>query len=135
MANIASLKSTYDIDEINVRSSAQISGKVTAVTAKLANDDNNNLIVALKAQGSTVNKLISIVEIAKRQFKLQNTQIYQYTSLSSELITIERKRPVELENDESDAFDSGDSTKKRAVPVLTIYLSRQSVAALRSQYT
>lgn len=148
MFDSSAFKARYDVHEIDVRPSAQISGRTTAVLAKLkatAEPESKISIVALRAQAKSANKLISIVEISKRQFRANGAQVYQYAALSSEPTDIKRiskpaLNPEEHEKDmieDSQAFASlstDSAMKKRTVPVVTIYLSTQSIKELRLAY-
>ncbi|QIW98136.1 hypothetical protein AMS68_003654 [Peltaster fructicola] len=132
MANSPTLSSAYDVFKINVRSSTQITNKATAIIAKLAAvSDGKIQVVVLEAQAQAANKMISIVEIAKRELKQQGTSVFQYTTLESEMSMIKRRALPADELEPDNAFDAGDPMKKRAVPLVTIYLCRQAVKELR----
>jgi hypothetical protein len=103
----------------------------------------------LVAQSRWANKLISIVEIAKRDLEAKGVKVFQYNALSSEIVEIERKprpkgvgaAPAAEEGDasEDEAFQTmgaGEEggLKKRAVPVMTTYLTTQPVKALRTEF-
>jgi hypothetical protein len=164
------LSETHDITRLSIQSNTQISAKVTNVISKLSPsaDSTTNAskppLIILRAQSRWASKLISIVEIAKRNLDSTDSngsgaKILQYSSLSSEIIEIERKPKTkglgatlpEGEDDDDDDDDGAFQTmgaaapaaaagedeggmKKRAVPVLTVYLAAKPVKALRSEF-
>jgi hypothetical protein len=189
----STLSETHTITRLSIQSNTQISAKATNVISKLSaitqqdsstttNSAETNIkppLIILRAQSRWASKLISIVEIAKRNLESPPTtssggdtnsngiKIFQYSSLSTEMIEIERKpKPKGLaggaqplpggegdgsDDDEEGAFqtmgaspaatataDSGEGEegglKKRAVPVLTVYLAARPVKALRSEF-
>jgi hypothetical protein len=117
-------------------------------------------LVKLTASSKTANKLISIVEIAKREAQKASPgrKIFQYTELTSEMVEIPRlpaardtvkstigngtalKQDGEalVSNEEGEAFEtmpSNTSTMKlRRVPVLTVYLAAASVRELKGAF-
>ena len=148
----SALLNNYDLVKLSVFSSHQISARTTTVLAKLdttPSEGEKPSIVCLRANAKAANKLISIVEIAKRDLTSRGLKCHQYNALSSQLVDIPRKRPVrggltdenihpiEDENEDSgDAFEplhnEGESlTKKRNVPVMTIYLANAPVRELQ----
>lgn len=137
MIDIAALRAAASCEDIAVKRQTQISAKVTAVTAKLK--DAKRTILILSAQARNANKLISIVEISKRQLQ---GQVYQYTALSSETTEIEQRVPSIPGHDSDDSekvfvpieIEPVFMKKQRAVPVLTVYLSNYSVKELRQEY-
>jgi hypothetical protein len=169
------LSQTHTITRLSIQSNTQISAKATNVISKLSStqeDPTKPPLVILRAQSRWASKLISIVEIAKRNLAESTTtndsssgsgiEIFQYSSLSSEMVEIERRKskpkgglggaPLpegegEGSDDEgafqtmgaSSAAAAGDGEdeggmKKRAVPVLTVYLVGRPVKALRSEF-
>jgi hypothetical protein len=115
-------------------------------------------LVTLTAQAKTANKLISIVEIVKREARKVNpsNKVFQYTELTSKMIEIPREPPARDKpktalgdktasdrddgspNEEDEAFETmpepqqaGSIMKLRRVPVLTIYLAAVSVRELK----
>jgi hypothetical protein len=170
------LSQTHTITRLSIQSNTQISAKATNVISKLSStqeDPTKPPLVILRAQSRWASKLISIVEIAKRNLAespppptttngSSGIEIFQYSSLSSEIVEIERKpkpkpkgglgAPLpegegegEGSDDEgafqtmgassaaADVEDEG-GMKKRAVPVLTVYLVGRPVKALRSEF-
>jgi hypothetical protein len=144
----------HEIIHISCQSNTQISAKATKIISALsaskdASENYKPALVILVAQSRWANKLISIVEIAKRDLETKGVKVFQYNALSSEIVEIERKpkpkgvgsAPAAEEGDASDdeAFQTmgaGEEggVKKRAVPVMTTYLTTQSVKALRTEF-
>ena len=199
------LSSTHSITHLSIQSNTQISPKATTIISKFSPSEPTTTkdsttttanqqqkkqqpppLIILRAQARWASKLISIVEIAKRNLEQStnnaenNTstvnnpiKIFQYSSLSSELIETQRRnKPKKIQglglgaaapegqegagsdddDDDEGAFQTMDSTaaatsrsseavdeggmekKKRAVPVLTVYLAGAPVKALRSEF-
>jgi hypothetical protein len=143
----------HEITRISCQSNTQISPKATKIISTLsAPEDTENAnkpaLVILVAQSRWANKLISIVEIAKRDLESKGTQVFQYNALSSEIVEIERKPKHKgvgaAATEDGDASDeeafqtmgAGEEggMKKRAVPVMTTYLTTQPVKALRTEF-
>ncbi|GIZ44211.1 hypothetical protein CKM354_000741500 [Cercospora kikuchii] len=164
----SSLQGKYALEKFGVASGTQISSRTSAVVGKLVmmttrQDDTTAaalpVVVAITATSpKAAGKLISIVEIAKRDLVARGVPVYQYSALNSRLDEIPRrgnhgdnkiKRGEKGPNaatgggggeqdDESsdDAFEvmgqaQGSETKKRNVPVLTVYLATVSVKELK----
>jgi hypothetical protein len=146
----ASLERQYDVVQLSVQQSTQISrraqeivGKLTAETAAGAKP----VLLRLQGRSKAATKLISIVEIAKRDLSSQGISCNQYNALSSVLVDIPRQPKKQADAPEvdgkGDGEDSGDAfqsiedplgeTKKRNQPVLTIYLSKAWVKELRNE--
>ena len=167
----AALSETHTITRLSIQSNTQISAKATNVISKLSpttqekdsskTDTDTNAkppLIILRAQSRWASKLISIVEIAKRNLESPDSgiKIFQYSSLSSEMVEIERKPktkglgaplPEGEGSDDEGAFQTMGASaptassgqdeggmKKRAVPVMTTYLTTQSVKALRTEF-
>ena len=167
----AALSETHTITRLSIQSNTQISAKATNVISKLSpttqekdsskTDTDTNAkppLIILRAQSRWASKLISIVEIAKRNLESPDSgiKIFQYSFLSSEMVEIERKpKPKGLGaplpegegSDDEDAFQTMGASaptassgqdeggmKKRAVPVLTVYLATRPVNGLRSEF-
>ncbi|CZT17422.1 uncharacterized protein RCC_03256 [Ramularia collo-cygni] len=137
----ASLAAAHSLVQLNVSSAHQISNRTFAIISRLnpsdaSPDGQKTVIVALTAKAKAAGKLISIVEIAKRELIQNGIKCFQYTALRSEVVDVERSRKNDDEDDEDDAFETmGDvkesTTKKRSMPVITIYLSTKSVKELK----
>jgi hypothetical protein len=105
----STLSETHEITRLSIQSNTQISAKATNVISKLSatqdsSADNTTAkppLIILRAQSRWASKLISIVEIAKRNLESPPTtsggdsnngiKVFQYSSLSTEMIEIERK--------------------------------------------
>jgi hypothetical protein len=142
----------HEIIQISCQSNTQISAKATKIISALSTTEPTNqkpALITLVAQSRWANKLISIVEIAKRDLEAKGVKVFQYNALSSEIVEVERKprpkglgaAPVAEDGDLSgdEAFQTmgaGEEggVKKRAVPVMTTYLTTQSVKALRVEF-
>lgn len=146
----------HEIIHISCQSNTQISAKATKIISALSaskdtteNANQKPALVILVAQSRWANKLISIVEIAKRDLEAKGVKVFQYNALSSEIVEIERKprskgvgaAPTAEDGDasEDEAFQTmgaGEEggVKKRAVPIMTTYLTTQPVKALRTEY-
>jgi hypothetical protein len=179
------LSETHTITRLSIQSNTQISAKATNVISKLSPSENSTTdpstskppLIILRAQSRWASKLISIVEIARRNLESppsttsggdsssSGIKVFQYSSLSTEIVEFERKpKPKGLvggarilpegegeeEDDDEGAFqtmgassaataasgekESEGGLKKRAVPVLTVYLAGKPVKALRSEF-
>lgn len=140
--------SRYEVVAMRVQSSTQISARASAIVARLATptvEGGRATVVTMKAQPRVANKMITIVEIAKRELASKGLDAYQYNALSSELKEIEGARKPDAaeepvaEVDSDDAFEEMGSVaalapKKRAIPALTIYLANAPVKELRLQF-
>lgn len=151
----ALLSEQYTITHYSIHNSTQISTRTTAVTTLLggaspdptlqqdSNGDTKPPLVILTARSKAANKLISIVEIAKRETASKERPVYQYNKLSHEVVEIPRddgKRTGAGDGEERSAdFETKGSVersgmKKRTVPVLTVYLSTVPARELRQAY-
>lgn len=142
------LKAKYDFSYVAIRSSNHISQRASFIiskftAAKTADSDPKAAVVALQASARAVNKLISVVEIAKRELKAQQIPTFQYTALTSEAVEFQRKvnTLVDEERKEGGKDESDDAFEKietlaeqRLSPVLTIYLASTAVKELRTAY-
>ena len=144
----STLLQKYDLVKLSVHSSTQISTRTAAILSNITTE--KPVIVHLTARAKVASKLISIVEIAKRDLVVQGVSCYQYNVLSSEMLDVPRD-PKKKANGSTttalvaeegeisdDAFQTmgapTGATKKRSAPVLTIYLSRTPIKELRAQY-
>lgn len=153
-ADEASLLRNYELVKLNVASGTQVSTRTADVINNLSKTSSAGepIIVSLTTRSRNANKLISIVEIAKRELKGRDISGFQYNALSSETVQIERKQkppngtaasPTNAEeNDEDvsdDAFEAmgekvADGPKQRVIPVMTTYLSTTSINELKARY-
>ena len=100
----------------------------------------------MKAKADVSSKLISVVEIAKRDLHAKNIKVYQYSDLDSEITKRKSKTITEniestmiehgaAEQCEDDAFQTMPGKEKiRAVPVLTVYLAVKSIKDLKAAF-
>jgi hypothetical protein len=135
------LSAKYTVLQLSVISSSSISNRTTSLIShvKSTPEDNKPAVVALHAKAPVVNKLISIVEIAKRDLKDNGQKIYQYNALGSELVQFTpTAKPVteqDAMSDDEPAFDKTEQkTTVRSVPTMTTYLSLTSVKELKQAY-
>ena len=160
-------KEQYSFASMSIISSSKIETKVTTLLNHLARFDGFDRsvkpgVVALYAKAPVANKLVSVIEIAKRSLQKDDQRLYQYSQLSSELVALGHKAdrreqraqgtsaksesglgpPVPPDGDDEDegdepAFEPMDvpqAKRVRAVPVLTVYLSRVSVKELAAEF-
>ena len=140
----SSLAQKYTFVKLNISGSTQISKATTTVVSKIGipSVDEKPIIIVLTAKARYANKLISVVEIAKRESAASSAKYFQYNALSSEMTEVARdsKRSEQEGEDESDdAFETMGapnltSTKKRAVPIMKTYLCAASIRELKNAY-
>ncbi|KAK3710083.1 hypothetical protein LTR37_010514 [Vermiconidia calcicola] len=143
----AALAQKYDVIKFTVAGSTQLSSRTAAVVAKLKSPlpDSKPVLVALTAKARIASKLISVVEIAKREMAASKIGIYQYNALGSEMSEIsprpENKRVAQPNSDgeSDDAFETmgaqnADRTTKKSAPLMTTYLSTTSIKEMRNAY-
>lgn len=161
--NLAHLTKKYLFATMTIKSHSKINNKVRGMIRHMSRFDfmDPNIkpgVIALDARASDANKLITVVEIVKKDIFENNRsgKWYQYNRVASKLIQIPRtssKNDVaargcaRLQNDE-DAMDLGglrivdtatnhrvDTTmKSRAIPMLTIYLSQVPLPELKQEF-
>jgi hypothetical protein len=149
----------HEIIHISCQSNTQISAKATKIISALSapteptttTNTKKSALIILTAHSRWANKLISIVEIAKRDLEAKGVKVFQYNALSSEIVEVERKpRPKGVgaapavtedgDGSEDEAFqtmgagEEEGGVKKRSVPVMTTYLTTQAVKALRVEF-
>ena len=134
------LEEKHNLLRLSVLSSHAISNRTTAVVKHLAaasSDDDKIAICALRAKAHVANKLVSIIEIAKRELTSSGIDIYQYNNLASEIAPLKERddtsRALDTTGDgDDDAFQTMEKPNKiRATPVLTIYLAKTSIRELK----
>ncbi|KAK0256110.1 hypothetical protein LTR91_000289 [Friedmanniomyces endolithicus] len=150
------LAQKYQLTKHRIISSTQIASRTTTIVSKLthpATEGEKPVIVALTAEARVASKLISVVEIAKRDLASKGGECFQYTALSSRIGEVPRERKVkgggravnQPGEDDGGADEEGDGDfqtmpdpmgvmKKRNTPVMTIYLSSVAVKELRVAY-
>ncbi|KAI4727393.1 hypothetical protein E4T49_04911 [Aureobasidium sp. EXF-10728] len=135
------LSAKYTLLQLSVISSSSISNRTTSLIAHLKSTpaDSKPAIVALHAKAPVVNKLISVVEIAKRELKENALKVYQYNALGSELVqsapaTNDATNQDAMSDDEP-AFEKIErKTAVRNVPTMTTYLSLAPIKELKQAY-
>ncbi|KAH0338021.1 hypothetical protein KCU81_g7838, partial [Aureobasidium melanogenum] len=135
------LSAKYTLLQLSVNSSSSISNRTTSLIAHVKSTpaDSKPAIVALHAKAPVANKLISIVEIAKRELKENGIKVYQYNALGSELIettpATQDATNQDAMSDEEPAFEKVDQRSTvRNVPTMTTYLSLASIKELKQAY-
>ncbi|KAK0284089.1 hypothetical protein LTR35_005803 [Friedmanniomyces endolithicus] len=144
------LAQTYNLIKHRIISSTQIATRTTTIVSRLtqpATDGEKPAVVALTAEAKVASKLISVVEIAKRDLASKGIKCFQYNALSSHVgeVPRERKERGNQSSHDAGAERDGDAdfqtmpdpmgvTKKRNSPVMTIYLSSVAVRELRVAY-
>ncbi|KAI9739428.1 MAG: hypothetical protein M1818_005116 [Claussenomyces sp. TS43310] len=161
-AALGDLSFTHDVTSMNIISSSKVEAKVTRILDVLSSfsfaPTSKPSIVLLCAKASTASKMITIVEIAKRELALKGLRWYQYNRLEqtmaekrAEKVTTIWGREVAADLDEDlDMTAKSDSAfetlktpleraiegrpKVRAIPFMSIYLSRVPVEKLMAAY-
>ena len=147
------LSQKYELVKLSVNNGTQLSNRTAAVIARLesASTHGKPVMVVLTAKARVANKLISVVEIAKRELNAEGVKCFQYNALTSEMIEIERnpKKTTngdgpnvvqpDAESDSEDAFETMEARestimKKRLVPIMTTYLCNTPVKELKNAY-
>lgn len=145
--------SKYDSIKLNIASGTQITTKAATVIQTLSKSCSTDkpTVVSLGTKSRNANKLISIVEIAKRDLSAKGLKVYQYNALSSQMVELERKPKQadradepgttagEVGDDSDDAFETmgekgSDGSKKRMIPVMTVCLSTSSIKDLKAKF-
>ncbi|KAI5778245.1 hypothetical protein EDC01DRAFT_622948 [Geopyxis carbonaria] len=138
-----------DIPTINIISSHKISAKVTRCLHALYPSSASVSVIALRCQSAVASKAITIAEIVKRRMVEHGDCWFQYTKLHSEVTEVKvatttsttstatAVEPADEDEDEDDPYivrpDKVES-KKRTIPIITIYISRVRIRSLASQY-
>lgn len=157
-------RNAFTIENMNIISASSIQKKVTrAVDAIVGRTAPKQVVVELRAKAPVTSKMISVVEIAKRQIALKGEKWYQYSKV--EQVLLERKAegknlqdskktkekedgPIEQDNkdeedEEEEAFETmktpferanEGAIKVRAMPVMTIYLTHARIDELKKAY-
>ena len=86
------LSQTYEIVRLPVISCSQISTRTAAVIGNIERSPSSEkpVVVKLVAKSKAANKLVSIVEIAKRELSAKSSKLYQYNGLTSEMVEMPR---------------------------------------------
>ena len=192
--HLQSLQVKYEFSAMSIISSSKIETKVKTLLARVAafswaTPGAKPNVVVLSAKAGVANKMISVVEIAKRELEAEGAKWWQYSRVHSQITELKEKtskgtdggktlaqweieqaaksgaEPQDLKNgaDDSamtdadgeeevdeDAFETAAPNgnevtsapaeeiparkKIRAVPVLTIFMSRVPVNELKQEY-
>lgn len=135
------LSARYAFLQLSVISSSSISNRTTSLITHIKSTaaDSKPAVVALHAKASVANKLISIVEIAKRELKDNGQKVYQYNALGSELVeSAPAAKPATDQDAMSDDEPAFEKTEQKItvknMPTMTTYLSLTSVKELKQAY-
>lgn len=152
----STLDSRYDVLRLNVISSTSIASRTTLLIRHLTKQSAGGKVViaSLHAKAPVANKLISAIEITKRELSQNDRKVYQYSAITSERTSLKHKETNATkgkqagndaagdaegdevaEDDEDEAFEvMGQKEKIRDVPALTVFLSLASVKELRDAH-
>lgn len=90
-----SIVATYEVTCMNIISSSKIQSKVTAIIEKLGSFSfvaaTKPNIFLLRAKGTVASKLVTIIEISKREIAKAGGKWYQYNVLGQVLVPHEKK--------------------------------------------
>lgn len=164
---------SYNVATMQIISSSKMSAKVarsldTLVLGKIDMADVKCKpgLVVMYAKAPVSGKLISVVEVVKREMGQKGRKWYQYSALSETMVVIPRQKPksaqkkgkvemegkegngcgemeIDGEEDEESYFETLKTKQERvlegtdrvrAVPVLTVYLSRVPIEKLKQKY-
>ncbi|KAH8596361.1 hypothetical protein B0O99DRAFT_685889 [Bisporella sp. PMI_857] len=149
----------YDVTSMNIISSSHIQQKTTRAISFLASYPSTpSRVIHLNAKAKVAAKMITIVEIAKREIAKDGGKWFQYNKVES---VLERKAPEkekeegsgekkgneegsgEKEEQEEEPFEVMKTPfersiegkpKVRGVPIMSIYLSRVRIERLRREF-
>lgn len=131
-----------DITSGNVHSSNKISKQASRIITHFSiknspHDKARTLVMPITADAAVANKLVSIVEIAKRELAKNGHKIYQYNVLASRTIDVKLKAvngDSGTASDE-DAFEAiKPILKKQTIPTMTIYICSAPIRRLKDAY-
>lgn len=93
---LQSVSTTHSVATLSIISSSNIQTRVTRILSHLSSFDFSNSspkppVVQLVAKPGCANKLISVVEIVKRELSKQGNQWYQYNGVESKTVEVQRK--------------------------------------------
>jgi hypothetical protein len=165
---LTSLMESYTVATLNIISSTKIQAKVartldTVLKRFSFTGPAKPNIVMLYAKAPVASKMITIIEIVKREVESAGGKWYQYNRLDTEVNVYSRKAAgaktgnevvdgnmeVDVEknggesSDEEPAFETmkttvekvtGEGSKSRVMPVMCIYLSRVRIEKLKAAY-
>ena len=135
------------VEALEIKEYSVLNTKVSEVLAELGKSED--ALVKLQGRTTGLGKVVTVAEISKRALKQNNLAWYQYTGASSEVQEMPRTEIIPTHEKEDDDDDEDNdfevlpdpSTRarlavplKRAVPVLTIWLTRKRHEALKLEY-
>ena len=160
--NLKDLVQKYSFARMSIKSNSKINTKVKNLLAHMSrfsftDTDPKPGIIVIDARASDAAKMLSVIEIAKREIEAgeRSGKWFQYSRVSSELTKIPRQlKNASNQMDDDDARDQdgvrskdkgdtlaskdpatgGPHIKLRAIPVLTIYMTRISIPELKQEY-
>ena len=158
-------RQVFHVEEMNIITSSSIQKKASRAIDVIIDRgaQKSPAVVELHAKGPATAKMITVVEIAKRQIGLGEGKWFQYNKVQQVMAEREKKErkerahkergkekdkgEVEEDDEEEDEEDGAFETMKtpferanearpkvRAVPIMTIYLSRTRIEVLRKAY-
>jgi hypothetical protein len=167
----AELLNAYDITTVNIVSSSSINKKATRALEVLGtypvdkSRGEKEKVVVLQAKAKVASKMVSVVEICKREVGKEGGKWFQYNAVGEVRGKFEGKEgggkgvekgvggdseaaeeAVESEDKDKDEEESFETMKTpfertiegkpkvRAVPVMTVYLSRVRIDSLRKAH-
>ncbi|TVY32564.1 hypothetical protein LSUB1_G007382 [Lachnellula subtilissima] len=155
--SLGDLASTHDVLRMSIISSTQMEKKVTAILKHLDTPDKV-AVVMLHSKAKVASKLISIVEIAKREITAGGGKWFQYNVVEGVLeeqsegehgeneggVKLGEVENIDVEDkEEEESFETMKTPferaiegkpKVRAVPGMTTYLSRIRIERLGKKY-
>ncbi|CAF9905106.1 MAG: hypothetical protein GOMPHAMPRED_003038 [Gomphillus americanus] len=159
--NLKDLLQKYSFARMSIKSNSKINSKVKNLLAHMsrfsfADKNPRPGVIVIDARASDATKMLSVIEIAKREIEAEERsgKWFQYSRVSSELTKIPRQLKNASNQMEDDAPDRDEAesdnkhdavaskdpatedidTKLRAVPVLTIYMTRISIPELKQEF-
>jgi len=96
LPQLLSLQSKYDITSMSIISSSKVETKVKTLLTRLGNfswadKDGKPAIVVLSAKAGVAGKMVSVVEIAKREIEAQGAKWWQYSRVYGQTTELKEK--------------------------------------------
>lgn len=156
------LEKSYEVKNINIISASQIQKKVTQTLEILSDQPidphSKPWVVILQSKAPVASKMITIVEISKREIAKSGGKWFQYNKIAQ--VTIERKENPKKDGEKTSTENNTDDDKVddeeerddfetmktpferaiegkpkvRSMPVMTVFLSRVRIDRLRRAY-
>lgn len=148
----SSLDTKYNVLRLGVISSNSVASRTGLLIKHLSqqSSEGKKAIASLQAKAPVANKLVSAIEIAKRELSRDGRKIFQYSALTSETVIVKARAAHQThgkqlgntnaaddaeEDEEEEAFEvMAEKDKIQEMPVLTIYLSLSSIKELRDAH-